>query len=192
MGRRIKVRWDLTTGAHDLDLVVKLPQKARFTSGELRPTVAEIRSISLEKLERAMNNPQNWESLLSYFDVERALSDYIAVFPQRLEDGLLPYPNEKVRERVFRDKSRLDVLLQDREENPVIVECKQRNPTLKDLQQLRKYMLRLKRETKKSARGILVHSGARKLESEMKRAASKAPRVEIIQYKLDVDFAPCE
>ena len=82
MGRRIKVRWDLTTGPRDLDLVVKLPHKVRFTSGELRPTVAEIRSVSLEKLERAMNDPQNWESLLSYFDYEQAVSGYIAVFPR--------------------------------------------------------------------------------------------------------------
>jgi hypothetical protein len=50
MGRRIHVRWDLTCGPDDRDLVVALPEGARFTPGELRPTVAEIRSQSVKQL----------------------------------------------------------------------------------------------------------------------------------------------
>lgn len=192
MGRRIYVRWDLTIGPRDLDLVVTLPERVRFTRGELRPTLAEIRLVPFSKLERTMNDPQNWVGLLSHFDYERALSGYIAAYPHHLEDGLLPYPNGKVRERVFQDKSRLDVLLQDRDGTPVIVECKQAHPTLKDLKQLRHYLRRLKLETRRSSRGILVHGGTRKLRTEVKRDAAISPKIEIVRYTLDVDFAPCE
>ena len=91
----------------------------------------------------------------------------------------------------FPDKSRLDVLLQDPRRNSCDRRCGTGNPYAERFKQVRKYMVRLRRETKRSVRGILVDGGARKLGSEMKRAASKAPRVEIMQYKLDVDFAPC-
>jgi hypothetical protein len=189
MGRRIFVRWNMTTGPDDREMVVALPAGARFTPGELRPTLSEIRSVSLDKLKETMNDPSNWVGLLSHFDYERALSGYIAAYPHRLEDGLLPHPNEKVRERVFRDQSRLDVLLLDRSEVPVIVECKQGQPTIGDLEQLRHYLRRLQDETGQKARGILVHGGARKLRLEVEQAASAEPKIEIVQYKLDVDFA---
>jgi RecB family endonuclease NucS len=79
--------------------------------------------------------------------------------------------------------------LLDRNETPVIVECKQGQPTPGDVQQLRGYLKRLKNETGQQARGILVHGGARKLRREVKLAARKGPRIEIVQYRLDVDFA---
>ena len=124
MGRRVLVRWDLTVGPENQDLVVQLEGKKTFSSGELRPTVARVQSLKLQTLIEEMNNPTNWVSLLGSFKYEKALSDYIANYPNRLEDGLLPHPNTRVRERVFSDNTRLDVLLIDKQDMPVIVECK--------------------------------------------------------------------
>lgn len=189
MGRRIFVRWDMTVGPDDREMVVRLPAGMRFTPGELRPTVSEIRSVSVARLVAAMNDEANWTGLLTHFDYERALSGYIAAYPHRLEDGLLPHPNERVRERVFKDSSRSDVLLLDRNEIPVIVECKQGQPTPSDVKQLRGYLRRLRVETGQNPRGILVHGGARKLRREVKQLARTKPRIEIVQYRLEVDFA---
>ena len=188
MGRRIIVRWDLETGPNDRELVVTLPEQTRFTLGELRPTIAEIRSQQLSSLCCAANDPTNWVGILSHFYHERSLSDYIGAYPHRLEDGLLPHPNEKVRERVFADHGRLDVLLLDRGGIPVIVECKQYQPSVKDIHQLQHYLQRLREETGKTPRGILVHGGSRKLRSEVRQAAEREPTVELVQYRVEVDF----
>ncbi len=189
MGRRIYVRWDLTCGPDDRDLVVALPEGARFTTGELRPTLAQIRSRTLKQVRASINDPTNWVGL-SHFKYEKALSDYIAAYPHHLEDGLVRYPNAKVREKVFSDRTRLDVLLLDRKETPVIAECKQGAPIPDNLRQLRAYMKLLQKETgRKDVRGILVHGGSRKLRRDVIRAAALAPRVEIVQYRLQVDFA---
>lgn len=190
MGRRILLRWDMTTGPDDRDLIVQIPPESVFTSGELRPTVARIRSRTIDQVRRVMNDPQNWVGLLGHFGYERALSDYIANYPHRLEDGLLPHPNARIRELVFQDRSRLDVLLIDRSGTPVIVECKQYAPTVDNIKQLRHYIERLKQETNQDARGILVHGGARKLSRDVMTEARKTPLVEIVCYNLDVDFAP--
>jgi len=190
MGRRIDVRWDLACGPDDRDMVVALPEQARFSSGELRPTIAEVRSVSPADLRQAMNDPASWVGLLSHFHYERALSDYIAAYPHRLEDGLVPHPDDKIRERVFGDGTRLDVLLLDRDSRPVVVECKQGHPTHENLDQLRHYMKLLVQETGcKDARGILVHGGARKLRRDITEAAQARPAVEIVQYLLQIDFA---
>ena len=189
MGRRVFVRWDLTVGPDDREMVVLLPPEKQFTSGELRPTISVIQSISVDELKVVMNDPANWIGLLSHFDYERALSGYLAAYPHRLEDGLLPYPYEKVREKVFKDKSRLDVLLIDRSEVPVIVECKQGQPTSADIDQLRHYLRQLAAEIGRSARGILVHGGARKLRKEVEDYARSQPQIEIVQYRLEVDFS---
>jgi len=69
--------------------------------------VSRVQSQSLEAVRAGMNDPANWVSLLGSFRYEKALSDYIAIYPNRLEDGLLPHPNSKIRERVFRDRTRL-------------------------------------------------------------------------------------
>lgn len=191
MGRLILVRWDLTVGPDDRDMVVALPQGTRFSAGELRPTVREIQSINVKQLTSVMNDPENWIGLLTHFDYERALSGYIAAYPHRLEDGLLPYPDMRVREQVFADSTRSDVLLIDRDETPVVVECKQWQPTVRDIQQLREYMRHVQREVRRLPRGILVHGGARKLRADVLNAVSIEPHIEVIQYKLDVDFAPC-
>lgn len=188
MGRRINVRWDLTIGPDNHDLVIQLPKGRTFSSGELRPTIARIRSLSLDSLVQEMRDPANWVSLLGNFRYERALSDFIANYPNRLEDGLLAHPNSKIRERVFKDKTRLDVLLLDRDETPVIVECKQHAPTPQDLKQIRHYMALLERETGKKPRGILVHGGAGRLHSSVESIAQQAPVVEIVNYSLEVVF----
>lgn len=191
MGRRIILRWNLMVGPDDRDMVVRVPENRRLTPGELRPTICEITSVSWSDIVALMNDPSNWVGLMSRFDYERALSGYIANYPHRLEDGLLPHPNQKVRERVFGDDTRLDVLLVDRDERPVIVECKQNQPTVDDVRQLRHYLRLYKRESGEKARGILVHGGARKLRNEVRKVASKVPPVEVIQYRLEVNFAPC-
>jgi len=59
MGRRIQVRWDMTVGPEDRDMVVLLPEGSKFTTGELRPTIAEIKRTSLNSLKTAMNDPAN-------------------------------------------------------------------------------------------------------------------------------------
>jgi endonuclease NucS-like protein len=189
MGRRIYVRWDLTVGPDDRDFVVALPEGARFTSGELRPTVARIRSTSRLDLAKTMNQEQNWVGLLAHFRYERALSNYLASYPHRLEDGLMPHPDAKVREKVFSDRTRLDVLLIDRDGQPVIVECKQHQPTVADIQQLRHYMDLLKEETERRPRGILVHGGAKKVSMDVVAAANRRPAVEVVHYRMEVDFA---
>lgn len=191
MGRRILVRWDLNVGPDSRDLIVALPPKCRFSAGELMPAISRIKSQSVSRLKAAMNNPFNWIGLLTHFDYERALSGYIAAYPHRLEDGFLPHPNERVRERIFGDKSRSDVLLTDRDEKPVVVECKQHAPTLNDLKQLRSYMARLQAETGQLPRGVLVHGGPRKLSADVSAAAAKKPKIEIVQYSLGVEFANC-
>jgi hypothetical protein len=191
MGRRIQVRWDMTVGPENRDTVVLLPEGSRFTTGELRPTISEIRSISPKNLVIVMNDFANWQSLFSHFDYEKALSGYVATYPHHLEDGLTPHPNLKIRERVFSDKSRSDVILMDRDERPVIVECKQGQPTVGNIQQLRGYLRRLHDEKGEDARGILVHGGAKKLPVDIARAAAEKPRIEVVQHTLKVEFSQC-
>jgi hypothetical protein len=188
MGRRIFVRWDLTLGPQDLDLVIKLPEDNRFTSGELRPTVGEIRSQKIEELEKAVKLPANWVSLLGQFVYEKALSDYIANYPHHLKDGLTQYPDSKIREKVFKDSSRLDVLLIDIDETPVIVECKQDSPSRNDIEQLKNYMKNLFEETGKKPRGILVHGGSQILRKDVSEYLKKEPNIEVMSYKLDIEF----
>ena len=91
---------------------------------------------------------------------------------------------------MFRDKSRLDVLLIDKANKAVIVECKQHAPTGHDIGQLRNYMHLLRDETGEMPRGILVHGGAPKLPENVMSAAAKAPAVEVVSYGLEVSFRP--
>jgi len=190
MGRRIFVRWELNIGPRDSDLIIQLPEDCRFTDGELRPTVSKINSQNYSRICQVMKDPENWVGLLGKFVYERALSDYIANYPSRLEDGLYPYPDFHIQEHVFPDKTRLDVLLIDEREQPVIIECKQHAPTVKDINQLCQYMAWLEKEISKKPRGILVHGGAQKLTKVINREAKKA-QIEIVSYRIMVDFAQC-
>lgn len=191
MGRRINVRWRLDIGPPDPGMVVKLPDSKRLSSGSLRQTIAKLNHATFNSVRKAMNDDNNWRPLLSKFAYEHSLSDYIATYPTEVEDGLQPYPSEKVREKVFRDKSRSDVLLIDRNEIPVVVECKQDTPTVKNIRQLRGYMKHLRVLTGKKSRGILIHGGARKLRKDVRREANHKPRIEVLQYAMNVEFAPC-
>jgi hypothetical protein len=191
MGRRIFVRWDLTSGPDNRDEVVLLPKGSRFTSGELRPTIAEIRSQSLKDLKVAMDNPANQESLFAHFDYEKALSGYIATYPHHLEDGLTVHPTLKIRERTFHDRTRSDVILLDRHDRTVVVECKQGHPTVSAIHQLRRYLAHLKKEQGITARGILVHGGSRNLHDDIVDAANRIPRVGVVQHRLGVEFSRC-
>ena len=191
VGRRIHIRWDLMTGPSNSDLVVALPESCRFNSGELVPAVSRVRSVERDGLVAVMNDPANWVDLLGHFKYETALSGYIAAYPHRLEDGLTQHPNLRVREMVFDDKTRSDVLLLDRQGRPVIVECKQHSPTIVACDQLRGYMKKFADRTGTMARGILVHGGSGKLHRDIARYAKRSPRIEIIRYRLDVDFSPC-
>lgn len=191
LGRRILVRWELTTGPDSQDYVVQLPEGKRFNSGELLKTVSRIKSIEIKELRVQMKDRRNWVSLRGKFDNEKALSDYIAKHPHRLEDGLLQYPNLEVREKVFEDKTRLDVLLMDEREDALIVECKQNAPTLANLAQLRGYMENFKEiQPDKQVRGILVHGGPQKISEEIIQAAKQSPAVELVSYTLEVNFRP--
>lgn len=191
MGRRIIVRWDLTVGPADPEMVVKLPPSRRLPAEVVRPTIRRLNPATFKSVVRAMNDESNWVSLLSQFGYESSLSDYIGTYPHRLEDGLQPYPSAKVRERVFDDRSRSDVILIDRNDFPVVVECKQGTPTVEHIRQLRNYMKHLRRETGKKPRGILVHGGARKLHREVRAEIRQKPRIEVVQYLLNVEFTPC-
>lgn len=55
---------------------------------------------------------------------------------------------------------------------------------------LRRYMQRLKRELRKEPRGILVHGGAQKLRDDVRAAAGEHPSIQLVQHRVDVDFAP--
>jgi hypothetical protein len=191
MGRRINVRWSLDIGPFDPEMVIKLPDSKHLSPGSARQTIAEIDRVTFESIRKAMNDENNWRSLLSKFPHETSLSDYVASYPHRLEDGLQPYPSEKVREKVFEDGSRSDVLLIDKNEAPVVVECKQGTPTVQHVRQLRGYMRHLRVLTGKNPRGILIHGGARKLRKEVRRQVNHKTRIEVVQYALSVGFAPC-
>jgi RecB family endonuclease NucS len=136
-----------------------------------------------------MRDKANWVGLHGRFDYERSLSDYIATYPHRVEDDLMPYPDAKVREHAFPDKSRSDVLLIDGDDIPVVVECKQGAPTLENINQLRGYMKHVQKLTrKKQTRGILVHGGAANLKDDVMREVTHDRSLKAVRYSLNVDF----
>ena len=190
MGRSIIVRWDLVNGPVDQDLVVELPPSARLTPGLVRPTICPLPRQMFKKIAAAVSDRKNWVSISSHaFSLEKSISDYLGTYPHRLEDGLQPYPSLKVRENVFADGTRSDVLLLDRNDKPVIVECKQNTPTIRDIEQLRGYLRKAGRVIGKKVRGILVHGGPAKLPANVKRHSRRHPRIEIIRYSVAVDFS---
>ena len=192
MGRRLLVRWDLAAVPDSPDEVVKLPAARTFSPGELRNTVAAVSTYSVEELREAMSDPVNRVGTAGRFRYERSLSDFVAAYPHRLEDGMLPFPNAKIRELTFDDGSRLDVLLVDRDNIPVVVECKQDSPGLEALEQLKHYMARVAEQRPGPVRGLLLHGGPRVLSAEMRAALATEPDIDVVQYRLDVAFAKCE
>jgi hypothetical protein len=193
MGRRVQVRWDLTTGPLTPSYVVELPPEARPNIRIWRLTLSPVPDPAFAAIERAAKEESNWVSLVPGFARERAMSEYISALPHLLEDGFVPYPSESARELVFPDQTRLDVLLLDREQNIVIVECKQGAPTLQHVEQLRGYMrnaekLRTGLKVGRNIRGILVHGGARKLSPEVRAESKRAPQIELVQFSVAVGF----
>jgi hypothetical protein len=186
MGRRIFVHWELEDAPDSPDVVAQLPEGVNLGRG----TMTGIHHHLVEWFRVVIADQANWVGMVGRFGYERALSDYVALYPHRLKDGLEPYPNEKIREKVFADASRADVLLLDRDGKPVIVECKRESPDEGAVRQVRRYIKRLKELTGEQANGILVHGGARAVDGKVWREAEKPPRVAIFQYKLDVEFTP--
>ena len=168
-------------------MVVQLPKGFALGQGELHP----VHCKTVRQFEEEMDNQANWVGLVGGFAYESALSDFIALYPHKLKDGLEPYPNERIRELILKGRKRLDVLLRD-EVGPVIVECKQGYPTVEHIRQLRGYIKGAEKKISggELARGILVHGGAGRVNSDVLREANKKPRIDLIRYRLDVDFAP--
>lgn len=193
MGRRLHVRWDLSTGKLTPDFVVELPPDARPNPRIWRLTLSPVPDAAFRKMAKAIGEENNWVSLVPGFASERALSEYISASPHLLEDGLVPYPSAAARELVFPDQTRLDVLLLDRRNNIVIVECKQGAPTIKNIEQLRGYMhnaekIRTGLKVGRNVRGILVHGGSRKLSADVRRESRRSPRIELVQFSVTVGF----
>lgn len=189
-GRRILVRWELTTGPDDPSKVVLLPAHARFNSGQLMGTIRELPMERLETVRGAMRDASNWVSIAGSFRHETALSDYLSIHPHRLEPGMIAHPSEHVRERRFPDGTRSDVILMDRDGRVVIVECKQGAPTPANIGQLQDYlrwMTELSPELGEP-RGILVHGGSRRVNAVVRDAAAVAG-IELVYHELDVQFA---
>jgi hypothetical protein len=194
-GRLIQVRWDLSSGLLVPNMVVALPEDARLAPGPAtRVTVYELSAEQFGAIENATRDEENWVPVQLGFDRERWLSDHIAASPHELEAGLRPYPWASVREQVFDDRTRSDVLLLDREGCPVVVECKQDAPTLDNLRQLRGYMAKVEKLVRdrghsNTVRGILVHGGPRRVHVEVRKAAAQEVAVELVRYVANVDFS---
>lgn len=188
VGRRVEVRWDLTSGPADPDDIVRLPESARLAGGKVRWTTAEIDEAQFRRIRGAVRDEANWVSLRTRFAHETALSDFIAEFPHLLEDGLLPHSSQRVREMKFPDGTRADVILEDRDLRTVVVECKQGEPTEAHVEQLLGYVRHLRKKVRGPIRAILVHGGATKLPRELRRWRRK---VEFVQYRLSVGFSAC-
>lgn len=191
LGRRILLRWELNIGPNNPDTVVLLPTSSQLPSNVRLGTIRKLDSKTFSRIKKAMEDKDNWVGLQGRFDYERSLSDWIATYPHCLEDGLMPYPDAKVREKTFPDGTHSDVLLLDRDGTPVVVECKQDAPTLKNIKQLRGYMRHFRKETEKKPRGILVHGGGASLRDEVKQEVENDNLLQVIRYSLHVDFAPC-
>jgi hypothetical protein len=189
-GRRILVRWDLTLGPDDPSKIVQLPENARWNAGQARATIRELPLEKLATIQGAMRDDANWVSLAGAFSMEKALSDYISIYPGRLEAGMIAHPTMGVRELTFQDKSRADVILQDRNGRLVVAECKQNAPSVNDLYQVDGYRKRLREEYLGNdiARALLVHGGAKRVHPEVVSCA-KELKIELVYFELQVNFS---
>jgi hypothetical protein len=103
---------------------------------------------------------------------------------------MIAHPSVDVRELTFGDRSRADVVLQDRTGRLVVAECKQNAPSINDLEQVDRYRTRLLAEYAElgAARALLVHGGANRVLPEVARNA-KALKIELIYFELQVNFS---
>src|SRR5207253_3099525 len=103
MGRRIEVRWDLSTGPLTPNFAIQLPSEAQPNMGVWHTTLSEMSKPLFEHMERAAADEDHWVSIEPGFAKERAMSEFIRSSPHLLEDGLRPYPRAGARELVFAD-----------------------------------------------------------------------------------------
>lgn len=188
-GRRILVRWDLSLGPPDMNQVVVLPASARIPPALLRKTVQPLPAEMHPTLVAAMDDESNWASIIGQFRMERALSDYIALHPDRLEGGMITHPQLSTLEHAFEDHTRADVVLEDRERRTVVVECKQGSPTTDDVKQVHDYRARLMRGEPRlgPVRAMLVHGGSSRVPSAVAKMAASSG-VELVYHELSVLF----
>lgn len=192
-GRRLEVRWRADAGPQEPDLVVQFPP--RILGSATRSTISPLTPTQFRKILKLMQDPSGWVGLAKRVGHEVMLSDFIVTVPQHLEDGLTALPDQKLREKVFADGSRSDLLLQDRDEQPVVVECKRGSIEPAHVDQLVRYLKRTRKEIGKTPRGFLVHGGARKLTDSVRRRVRAARKkgwiIEVLQYEFNVRFGSC-
>lgn len=187
-GRRILVRWDLTRGPRDANMVTKLPAGLRDNG---IAAVSRLTPRRYAEILEAMGSPENWEPLYGTFAAEAALSDYIAVHPYRLEDGMRTHAAApKIREWAIAPGCRIDVMLQDADGRSVVVECKQGGASTLHLDQVCRYLVEIRARYPQwgEPRGVIVHGGSRHVAPEL-RDRARATQVEFIHHDLRVDFS---
>lgn len=189
-GRRIEVRWDLDVGPTDPSQVVLLPKDAQFVGGQIRGTVRQLPIERLGGIRDVMNDSRHWVSLASAFNLETALSAYIALHPHRLEEGLVSHSSFGSTEARVADGGRIDVLLEDRHGNTVVVECKQGAATISACEQVLRYRRQIEYlvSDPQSVRAMIVHGGTRRVPLDVVVFAQKN-RVELVYFELAVNFA---
>ncbi len=197
-GRHILVRWDFKIGpplGSGLGCLIPKDSGKQLSSGKLRKAIAQIDERDFRAFENLLKDESTWTGVSgSQFAQERALSEYIAKYPEQLRQGLRAYPMvkglEKVAGKTRKGKGRLDVLLLDSDQKtPIVVECEQHAPRLADLKQLKGYMKAIRKELGERAKGILVFAGSPNIDGKVRKAARKA-RIELYAYRLNVDFLP--
>lgn len=188
MGRRIQVRWE-AIGPRNPDVVTELPLSAQLSVPVRRASVARLQPEWFRRIVAAMRQRDNWIRVVPQFRHESSLSDYIAVNPTRLGAGLRPFPAKSVREHVFHNQKRADVLLLDRHGTLVVVECKQGPAELEHLRQLSGYMKRARELRHGKVRGILVHGGPPRTKEDVRKAALRLG-IATVQHSLVIDFKP--
>lgn len=187
-GRRIVVRWNLTIGPIDPGMIVRLPRGLRDNG---QAAISRISFNKLELLRAACADKANWEPVHGAFKYERALSDYIAMHPHRLEDGLTPNASvPKIREWTVSSGNRIDVVLEDVLGAPVLVECKQSGATEACVEQLARYLKEVATVYPQwnSPRGFLVHGGARNVSHAVRQLAERNG-ITLVHHELRVDFS---
>jgi hypothetical protein len=189
-GRRVLVRWDLSVGPRDPSQIVLLPLKSRLVGGQIRGTVRKLPIERLDVIRAAMDDPSNWVSLASSFNVETALSSYIALHPHRLEEGLVSHSAFGANEQSMPDGGRVDVLLEDELGRTVVVECKQGGATISACEQVIRYRRQIERlvPAGQKVRALVVHGGSKRASDEV-LAFAKSKGVELVFFELAVNFS---
>jgi hypothetical protein len=187
-GRRIQVRWELGIGPSDPGTVVQLPDGMRNYGQE---TITRLNPERFQMIREVMQNEASWMPFHGTFAFEEALSDYIAVHPYRLEDGLILHPYvPSIREWAIAPGNRIDVVLYDKVGRTVLVECKQTGLQQIHIEQLARYLGQARGLYPEwgEPRGILVHGGSRHVSQEFRVLASSLD-ILLVRHELRVDFS---